>query len=184
MQNSRSHDLLFYSSALSFQVVLCIIPTVFLIVWVLGTFLSRETLLRQLEVIITYALPQKFHSADEIRNLFLNRARRFAEHRRFFPDDEHGRHDDIYRRTGGSNAVAGRPNAPHVHQVWCSGPLCSRTYFPTVFLHLPFSIFRKIKIGFGGIRCILGRYSFRVSIEYFCDIHIKSWKSRTALRHT
>ena len=84
MQNSRSHDLLFYSSALSFQVVLCIIPTVFLIVWVLGTFLSRETLLRQLEVIITYALPQKFHSADEIRNLFLNRARRFAEHRRFF----------------------------------------------------------------------------------------------------
>ncbi len=84
MQNLGSHDLFFYASALSFQVVLCIIPTVFLVIWVLGTFLSRETLLKQLEVISAYALPQKIHSSDEIRNLFLNRARIFTEHRSLF----------------------------------------------------------------------------------------------------
>ncbi len=84
VRESNSHDLFFYASSLSFQVVLCLIPTVFLIIWVLGTFLSREALLNQLEVIGAYALPRELRSADEVRNFFMNRARFFSEHRQLF----------------------------------------------------------------------------------------------------
>lgn len=83
-QSARSHEIFFYSSALSFQVVLCLIPTVFLVMWALGTFLSRETLLKQLETIITFALPQRPRSGDDIKEMVLDRARVFTQHRRLF----------------------------------------------------------------------------------------------------
>lgn len=78
IKESGEHDLFFYASSLSFQVVLCLIPTVFLVLWVLGTFLSRETLLHQLEVISSHALPRHLNSSDELRDLFMNRARIFT----------------------------------------------------------------------------------------------------------
>ncbi len=73
-------DLFFHASALSFQVVLCLIPTVFLIIWILGTFIPRHVLLKQLEIVSAYALPRQIHSVEELRNLFISRARVFSRH--------------------------------------------------------------------------------------------------------
>ena len=74
-------DVFFYASALSFQFVLCLIPTTLLIMWVLGTFLSRETLLRQIDVLSFYALPRRLHSLDEVRRFIVVRADIFARHK-------------------------------------------------------------------------------------------------------
>ncbi len=77
-------DVFFHSSALSFQVVLCLIPTTFLIIWILGAFLSRETLIRQIEVLSSYALPRRIHSVDEIRRMIVGRADIFTRHKGLF----------------------------------------------------------------------------------------------------
>lgn len=74
-------DVFYYSSALSFQVVLCLIPTVILIVWILGTFISHETLVRQLEIVSRYSLPRNVHSVDQIRKMLLTRAEIFTHHK-------------------------------------------------------------------------------------------------------
>lgn len=82
-RNLDDHDLFFYASSLSFQVVLCLVPTVFLLIWLVGIFLSRETLLAQLEVIIRHSLPP-LNFANETRNFFMSRARAFMTHKRIF----------------------------------------------------------------------------------------------------
>ncbi len=64
--------------------MLCLIPTIFLIIWVLGSFLSRSTILNQLEVISFYAIPSGIHSVNEIRRAFLERADLFTRHSRLF----------------------------------------------------------------------------------------------------
>lgn len=79
-----SDDIFFHASALSFQIVLCRIPTVLLIIWALSTFLSRETLIRQLEFVSAYALPRRIHSVDEIRNVFMSRAEIFTRNEGVF----------------------------------------------------------------------------------------------------
>jgi len=83
-RNLGAHDIFFYASSLSFQMVLCLVPTVFLIIWLLGNFFSREALLNQLEVIIRHLLPREISFADETRKFFMNRARVFTGHRRIF----------------------------------------------------------------------------------------------------
>ncbi len=77
-------DVFFHASALSFQVFLCLIPTVFLLTWVLGIVLSRETLIRQLEIVSASALPRQVHSVDEIRRLFVSRAEVFTRHKSIY----------------------------------------------------------------------------------------------------
>lgn len=77
-------DVFFYGSALSFQVVLCLIPTVLLLIWILGGFLSRETLMRQIEVVTAYALPRRIQSVEEIRRIFIGRAALFTRHEELF----------------------------------------------------------------------------------------------------
>lgn len=84
VQDFGTHDLFFYASSLSFQVVLCLVPTVFLIIWILGIFLSRGALLNQLGIIIRHLLPPELNFADKTRNFFMNRARIFTEHKRVF----------------------------------------------------------------------------------------------------
>jgi membrane protein len=84
LRNLGAHDLFFYASALSFQVVLCLVPTLFLIIWLLGIFLSRAALLNQLEIIIRHVLPSGLNIAEETRNFFMNRARVFTGHQRIF----------------------------------------------------------------------------------------------------
>ncbi len=49
--------------------------------WVLGTFLSRETLVRQIDVLSFYALPRSIHSLDEVRRFIVVRADIFARHK-------------------------------------------------------------------------------------------------------
>ena len=77
-------DLFFYASSLSFQVVLCLIPTLFLLVWILGSVLSPETLIRQIDIVSSFALPREMRYTDNVRNLILDRARIFTEHRSIF----------------------------------------------------------------------------------------------------
>ncbi len=84
MRRSQSDDIFFYSSSLSFQVILCLIPTIFLIIWVLGSFLSRGTILKQLEVISLSAIPERIRSVEEIRMVFLQRAEVFTRHAGLF----------------------------------------------------------------------------------------------------
>ncbi len=83
-RNYFSDDVFFYASSLSFQVALCLIPTVLLLTWALGTFLSRETLLKQIEYIAFYALPQKIHSVDEFRRMLVYRAEILMRHNGLF----------------------------------------------------------------------------------------------------
>jgi len=52
--------------------------------WALGTFLSRETLMRQFEAIVSYALPRDPHSKGNIADLLVERARAFTMHRKLF----------------------------------------------------------------------------------------------------
>lgn len=73
-------DLFFYGSALSFQVILCLIPTIILIVWILSTFLSQHILLRQLEIVSAYALPRRIRSVDDLRRMLVARAEIFTRH--------------------------------------------------------------------------------------------------------
>jgi len=77
-----AHDLFFYASSLSFQVVLCLVPTVFMIIWILSIFFSREALLEQLGIIVSHALPRETNFAEATRNFFVNRARIFIGHRK------------------------------------------------------------------------------------------------------
>ncbi len=83
-RNYFSDDVFFYASSLSFQVILCLIPTVLLLIWALGTVLSRETLLRQIELISVYALPRKMHSVDELRKTLMVQAELFMRHKGLF----------------------------------------------------------------------------------------------------
>ncbi|MCL5268009.1 MAG: YihY/virulence factor BrkB family protein [Bacteroidetes bacterium] len=84
LHRSHSDDIFFYASSLSFQVMLCLIPTIFLVIWVLGSFLSRGTILKQLEVISFYAIPERIRSVEEIRRVFLERAEVFTRHAGLF----------------------------------------------------------------------------------------------------
>jgi len=77
-----AHDLFFYASSLSFQVVLCLVPTVFMIIWILSIFFSRETLLDQLGVIVSHALPRETNFAEVARSFFMDRARIFIGHKK------------------------------------------------------------------------------------------------------
>jgi membrane protein len=81
IRNVRKHDIFFYSSALSFQIVLCLIPTVFLIVLLVGAFLSRETVLRGVESIVTSAFPRDVSASVQIKALLLNRTRLMFGHK-------------------------------------------------------------------------------------------------------
>jgi membrane protein len=83
-QTYFSDDVFFYASSLSFQVVLCLIPTVLLLTWALGTFLSRETLLKQIEYIAFYALPRRIHPVDEFRRMLVYRAEILMRHKGLF----------------------------------------------------------------------------------------------------
>lgn len=77
-------DVFFHASALSFQVMLCLIPTVLLIIWVLGTFLSREAIMKQIEILSAYALPSRIHSVEQARRMFVSRAQLFTRHKELF----------------------------------------------------------------------------------------------------
>ncbi len=79
-----SDDVFFYTSSLSFQVVLCLIPTVLLLIWALSTFLSIETMIRQIEYISFYALPRQIHSVEEFRRAVMYRAELFVRHKGLF----------------------------------------------------------------------------------------------------
>lgn len=48
-----------------------------MIIWLLGIFFSRETLLDQLGIIASHALPRETNFAEETRNFFMNRAKIF-----------------------------------------------------------------------------------------------------------
>lgn len=79
--NIRKHDVFFYSSALSFQIVLCLIPTVFLIVLLVGAFLSRETILKAVESIVISAFPRDVSASAQIKTLLLNRTKLIVVHK-------------------------------------------------------------------------------------------------------
>lgn len=84
VHRSLSHDVFFYASSLSFQVLLCLIPTILIIIWVLGSFLSHETILKQLEAISSFAIPAKVHGVNQIRKIFLERVRVMVGHAGLF----------------------------------------------------------------------------------------------------
>ncbi|MGC8653306.1 MAG: YihY/virulence factor BrkB family protein [Candidatus Kryptoniota bacterium] len=79
-ENFRKHDVFFYSSALSFQIVLCLIPTVFLIVLFVSAFLSRETIIRGVESIVISAFPRDVSASAQVKALLLNRTRLIVRH--------------------------------------------------------------------------------------------------------
>lgn len=72
LRNFVSHDIFFYASSLSFQVVLCFIPTILLVIWILGSILSPEALLRQLEIISAFVLPKQLRYTDNVKTLLLD----------------------------------------------------------------------------------------------------------------
>jgi membrane protein len=74
-------DVFFYASSLSFQVVLCLIPTVLLLIWALSTVIPQSTVLRQVEYITYYALPRRVHPVDEFRRMLMSRTELFMRHK-------------------------------------------------------------------------------------------------------
>lgn len=76
----EKHRLFFYSSALSFDLILCLIPFIFLIFSYLGSLLQSQATIKQINLLIEQLIPYTTYTR-EIREIVFDRIAEFVEYK-------------------------------------------------------------------------------------------------------